>query len=211
MNSTIVAIGASTAGIDALAELFDATPADTGLAFIILQHAARGRTSILAEVLASHTTMQVEQIRTGDIPKANTVHVLPPGFHLLIKEGVLILKDSYVKHRLHLPIDLFFQSLAEDQGSNAYAVVLSGTGSDGTLGIEAIKTAGGVTFAQVTTNAEFPGIQNSAAETNLIDFKLAPKAIPAKLLKLEKWRKQVPILQSESAFAECRTDWRSSA
>jgi len=74
VGSTIVAIGASAGGIEALAELLDATPADTGLAFVIVQHVARGRTSMLADILASHTTMQVEQIRTGDIPKPNTVH-----------------------------------------------------------------------------------------------------------------------------------------
>lgn len=198
MGSTIVAIGASAGGIEALAELLDATPADTGLAFVIVQHMARGRTSMLADILASHTTMQVEQIRTGDIPKPNTVQVVPPGVHLSIKDGILILKDSDVDDRLHLPIDLFFQSLAEDQGSNAYAVVLSGTGSDGTIGIEAIKTAGGVTFAQLATSAKFPGMPNSAAETGLIDFKLEPKAIPAKLLQLEKWRKQVPIVRNET-------------
>ena len=198
MGTTIVAIGASAGGVEALAELFDAMPADTGLAFVIVQHMARGRPSMMAEILSNRTSMQVTQIRTGDSPTPNTVHVIPPGVHLSIEDGILTLTDSDADDRLHLPIDLFFKSLAEDQGSKTYAIVLSGTGSDGTIGIEAIKAAGGVTFAQLANSAKFPAMPNSAAETGHIDFKLDPQDIPAKLVQLETWRRQVPLSRNET-------------
>ena len=198
MGTTIVAIGASAGGVEALAELFDAMPADTGLAFVIVQHLARGRPSMMAEILANRTSMRVTQIRTGDSPSPNTVHVIPPGVHLSIEDGILTLTDTDADDRLHLPIDLFFKSLAEDQGGKTYAIVLSGTGSDGTIGIEAIKAAGGVTFAQLATSAKFPAMPKSAAETGLIDFKLEPKDISTKLVQLEKWRGQVPLSRNET-------------
>lgn len=198
MGTTIVAIGASAGGVEALAKLFDAMPADTGLAFVIVQHLARGRQSMMPEILSSHTSMQVTQIRTGDRPRPNTVHVISPGVHVTIEDGILNLTNSDEDDRLHLPIDLFFKSLAADQGSQAYAIVLSGTGSDGTLGIEAIKAAGGVTLSQRAKSAQFSAMPNNAAETGLIDFRLDPQDIPAKLVQLETWRRQAPLSRNDT-------------
>ncbi|MFA8388389.1 MAG: CheR family methyltransferase [Pelagibaca sp.] len=198
MATTIVGIGVSAGGVDALTELFAAMPRDTGLAFVVVQQAVRGRPSMIIESLDTHTPMPVTQISSGVAPAPNTVYVVPSGFHLSLEEGVLTLTDSDEDDRLHSPIDLFFRSLAEDQGSKTYAIVLSVTGGDGTIGIEAVKSAGGVVLAQLSESTRFANMPNNAAETGLIDFKLPPRDIPGKLVELEKWRKQTPLSKSHS-------------
>lgn len=198
MTATIVGIGASAGGVEALAEFFGAMPADSGLTFVIVQHVARGRPSMMVEILSTHSAMRVTQIKSGDIPVPNTVYILPPGANVTIEDGVLTLTDIDVDGCLHSPIDLFFKSLAADHDGNACAIILSGTGTDGTIGVQAIKAAGGVTFAQLAESAQFPSMPNSAAKTGLIDFKLSPSNIADKLVQLETWRKQTPLKRSDT-------------
>ncbi|MCR9140289.1 MAG: PAS domain-containing protein [Alphaproteobacteria bacterium] len=190
MKTGIVGIGASAGGLEALTELFDAMPSDTDLSFIVVQHMGRAGPSILDDLLSCHTEMPVETIKTGVIPERNTVYVIPPGSYVQIQDDMLILQNLEDGDHLHTPIDRFFESLAKDQGTTAYAVVLSGAGSDGTLGIAAIKNAGGVTIAQRSDNARFASMPASATATNLVDLVLRPRDIPAKLIQLEGFRRR---------------------
>ena len=147
MNTRIVGIGSSAGGLEALTELLEAMPHDTGLAFVIVQHMSRTGPSMMVDLLAKHTAMPVKPIKSGEIPAPNTVYVIVPGYYVTMYEGVLALTPMADDQQLRTPIDLFFKSLADDQESDAYALVLSGTGSDGTIGVSAVKGGGGVTIA----------------------------------------------------------------
>lgn len=202
MDATIVGIGASAGGLEAVTELLEATPNDTGFAFVIVQHMAPTTPSMLVDLLTRHTDMPVRSIKNGEIPSLNTVYVIPPGSYVTMYGSSLALHDTPDDQHLLSPIDMFFKSLAENKGEKAYALVLSGTGSDGTLGIGAIKSAGGVTIAQQGDSAKFSGAPDSAIATGLIDFSLRPNKIPAKLIKLESFRKTVALRNSKNIILE---------
>lgn len=202
MNTRIVGIGSSAGGLEALTELLEAMPHDTGLAFVIVQHMSRTGPSMMVDLLAKHTAMPVKPIKSGEIPAPNTVYVIVPGYYVTMYEGVLALTPMADDQQLRTPIDLFFKSLADDQESDAYALVLSGTGSDGTIGVSAVKGGGGVTIAQRTDSAKFSGMPDSAAAIGLIDFLLRPSEIPAKLIELERFRNQAVGNQNNELIAE---------
>jgi two-component system, chemotaxis family, CheB/CheR fusion protein len=144
----IVGIGASAGGLEAFRQLLEHLPADTGMAFILVQHLDPTHESILTELLSRNTRIPVSEVRDGISVEPDHIYVIPPNTNMSIVKGILRLLPREEAHKRHRPIDYFLRTLAEDQGHLAIGVILSGTASDGTLGLEAIKAEGGITFAQ---------------------------------------------------------------
>src|SRR5215831_17209321 len=147
----VVGIGASAGGLDPLKEMLRALPANTGMAFVLIQHLDPTHASMLTEILSRTTTMPVDEVRDQMAVHANHVYVIPPGTDMVIEQGVLRLSPRSETRGQHRAVDHFLRSLAEDQGYKAIGVILSGSATDGTLGLEAIKAGGGITFAQDDT------------------------------------------------------------
>lgn len=184
VNATfpIVGIGASAGGLKALENFFQHLPEESGMAFVIVQHLAPDYKSELVMLLQRHTTMDVVQI-TEELPvQPNAVYVIPPNKVLTIEDGTLHLAQRQRQTRQHGPIDVFFFALAADQAERAVAIVLSGTGSDGALGIKAVKEQGGVTLAQEPEDAEYDGMPRSAIATNCVDLVGTAKELAARLV-----------------------------
>jgi two-component system, chemotaxis family, CheB/CheR fusion protein len=194
----IVGVGASAGGLEALEELFGSMPADMGLAFIVVTHQHPEHTSMLPELLARTTGMPVRQVAGGTKLEPNHVYVAPPGFNLAILNGTLHRIETERKESPRLPIDYFFRSLAEDQKERAICIVLSGTGTDGTLGLREIKAQSGMAMVEQPQSAKYAGMPSSAIATGLVDYVLSPAAMPAQLIAYAKG----PYLQGAKAAAE---------
>ncbi|WP_286191918.1 chemotaxis protein CheB [Roseomonas genomospecies 6] len=178
----IVGIGASAGGLEALQRFFDNVPGDSDLAYVVVQHLSPVHKSLMVDLLAKHTAMSVVQAADGVAVERNTVYLLPPAKHLSIEDGRLRLTAKDVGGGMSLPIDIFFTALAKDQGPRAMAVVLSGTGSDGTRGVLAIKSAGGFVAVQDPESAQFDGMPRSALATGQVDAVTPPDRLPACLI-----------------------------
>ena len=165
----IVGIGASAGGLDALKNLLDTMPAEPGVALVVIQHLDPTKASLAAELLARHTSMLVTQVNADVSIAANCVYVIPPNKNLSVSGGVLRLSKPEQPRGLRVPIDFFLRSLAQDQQQRAVGVILSGTGADGTLGVKAIKAAGGLVLAQAPETAEHPGMPRSAITSGAVD------------------------------------------
>lgn len=165
----VVGVGASAGGLEAFTKLLKNLPADTGMAFVLVQHLDPKHVSLLPELLARATAMPVVEISDGTRITPNHVYVMPPNYSLAMLHGVLHLMPRPNEYGKHLPIDDFLRSLAEDRQSNAIGVILSGTASDGTLGMKAIKSEGGITFAQSEESAEYDGMPHSAIAAGHVD------------------------------------------
>jgi len=176
----VVAIGASAGGIEAITALLKALRHDTGMAFVVVQHLSPAHASILSEILARATRMTVAEAKHDAEVEPDHVYVIPPGKDLLLGNRVLKLAPRAELRGQSRPIDHFMRSLAEEQGHKAIGVVLSGTANDGTLGLEEIKAAGGITFAQDST-AEQESMPRSAVATGAVDFVLPPDEIAKEL------------------------------
>ena len=161
----IAGIGASAGGVEALEAFFKAVPHDNGIAFVVFTHLDPNRESMLAGILGRATQMPVVNARDGEPAEAKHVYVLPPGAILTIREGRLRLRPTSSVDRERTPIDLFFSSLAEDQGEHAIGIVLSGGGTDGTLGLKAIKEKGGLTMDDINP-IEMPPTEFAVAMSN---------------------------------------------
>jgi two-component system CheB/CheR fusion protein len=144
----VVAVGASAGGIEALKELLKALPASTGMAFVLVQHLDPIHASMLTEILSRSTRMPVREVENQMPVEQNHVYVIPPGTNMVVAEGLLKLSPRSEGRGPHRPIDHFMQSLAEDVRHRAIGVILSGSGTDGTVGLQGIKAEGGITFAQ---------------------------------------------------------------
>jgi two-component system CheB/CheR fusion protein len=192
----IVGVGASAGGLEALTTLLSHLPADTGLAFVLIQHLNPNHESHLTDLLSKASKMPVLEVQDETRPEANHVYVIPPRFNLSISDGILHTPPRQ-ETGINLPIDTFFRSLAADQGSKALGVVLSGTASDGTFGLQAIKGAGGVTFAQDKRTAKFDGMPGSAIAAGAVDFVLPPAGIARQLVALAR-ESRVPIEPREA-------------
>lgn len=179
----IVGVGASAGGLEALRLLLTELPSDTGMAYVVIQHMDPEHASMLAELLAAHVQVPVVEVVDGMRATANRIHVIPPGAELSIQDGVLSVASRQRTRGLHLPIDTFFRSLANDQPGRAIGVVLSGTGSDGTDGLRAIKAAGGITFAQDPDSAEFRGMPASAIAAGVVDVRANPSELGRELAR----------------------------
>jgi two-component system CheB/CheR fusion protein len=177
----VVGIGASAGGLEAFSELLRNLPEKTGMAYVLVQHLDPKHTSGLPEILARTTKLPVTEVTQDEKLQPDHVYVIPANTNLLIKEGSLQLGPRVLVHGQHMPIDNFLRSLAERIGQRAIGVVLSGTASDGTEGCRAIKTAGGITFAQNEESAKYDGMPRSAVDAGVIDFILTPKDIAREL------------------------------
>ncbi len=182
LPSYFVGIGASAGGLEALQNFFSHMPTDSGMAFIVIQHLSPDYKSLMVELLSKSTDMLVRRVEDGVSIEANTIYLITPQKNMVIQDGKLFLSEQPQRPTLNLPIDLFLTSLAEDQGDHSIGVVLSGTGSDGTRGIRALKEQGGTVMVQQPASAKFDGMPNSAISTGLADFILAPEKMPEQLL-----------------------------
>lgn len=180
----IVGIGASSGGLEAFFHFFKALPPTTGFAYVIISHLDPTYKSRLAEILSSKTTMPVIEAHEGSKVLPNHVYVIPPNTAITISKGALQLTDRITTDGQHLAVDHFFTSLAQDQGKNAFGIILSGAAADGSRGIKAIKEAGGITFAQTEETAQFPSMPHFAISTNCIDFILSPDNLAKKLAEI---------------------------
>ena len=178
----IVGIGGSAGGFEAAMELLRNLPPRTGMAYVIVQHLDPHHGSRLANLLGKATSMPVSEIAGTTTPKPNEVYVQPPNKCVIAKQGKLTLVRR--TERLNIAIDHFFESLAEERGSRAIGIVLSGTGSDGTAGLRAIKAAGGLTFAQTEASAKFDAMPRSAIRSGFVDVVLPPEAIAREICRI---------------------------
>jgi two-component system CheB/CheR fusion protein len=180
----VVGIGASAGGLEVFKRLLGLLPGDTGFGIVFVQHLDPNHHSMLAEILARATAIPVSEAADGMAVEANHVYVIPANVDLTIAHGVLNLTPRTQTPGSHMPIDRFFRSLAGECGSRAIGVILSGTGSDGSAGVDAIKAAGGVTFAQDAATAKFATMPQAAIATGCVDFVLPPEGIAAELVRI---------------------------
>jgi len=178
----IVGIGASAGGLEALQEFFKAVPLNTGIGFVVIQHLSPDYKSLMDELLARYTKLRIMKAQDGMLVEPNTIYLIPPRNNLSIFHGKLVLEDQGNRVGINLPIDIFFRSLAVDLEKKAIGIILSGTGSDGTLGTRAIKEAGGMVMAQDERTAKFDGMPRSSISTGLVDYILPPREMPDALL-----------------------------
>jgi two-component system CheB/CheR fusion protein len=177
-----VGVGASAGGLEALELFFSSIPKDTGLTFVVIQHLSPDHKSLMVELLSKRTLLSVRRAETGQRVEADTIYLIPPKKQLTIFHGKLVLSDYQLGRGIHLPIDTFFQSLAEDQGEKGVGIILSGTGSDGVRGIRAIKEAGGLILVQDEKSAKFDGMPRAAIATGLADLVLPPGEMAHQLI-----------------------------
>ncbi|BAY23284.1 signal transduction histidine hinase [Calothrix sp. NIES-2100] len=182
----IVGVAASAGGLEAFIELLRHLPTDTGMAYVLIQHLSPNHESLLSEILARTTQLPVQEVQDGMRVKPNQVYVIPPNTKMILSEGVLQLSPREKILGKYMPGDAFFTSLAADCGHKAIAVVLSGTDGDGSLGLKAIKTAGGVTFAQCENTAKFDSMPNTAVATGNVDFVLPPEKIASEIVNFSR-------------------------
>ena len=184
----IVGVGASAGGLEAFSQLLRALPLDTGMAFVLVQHLEPSHKSHLTEILSRATAMPVSEVGERMRIEPNHIYVIPPNAGLGLAEQALHLVPRPVHGGPHLTIDAFFQALAANQGRLAVGVVLSGTGSDGSQGIQAIKNACGITFAQDEGSAQYPTMPRNAVNTGVVDYVLPPAQIAAELARISHHR-----------------------
>lgn len=186
---TLVGVGASAGGLTALKSFFEAVPPDSGMAYVVIVHLDPDHESRMADLLRSSANLPVEQIVESFTPEPDHVYVIPPNKNLSAAEDGRV---ELAPRDHHAPIDLFFRTLAETYGAAAIGIVLSGTGSDGTMGIRSIREAGGITIAQNPTEAEFPSMPKSAIQTGHVDLVLPVAEMPERIIDLKRADPQRP-------------------
>jgi len=177
----IVGIGASAGGFESISAVLRSLPADTGMSYVVVLHLGPRMPSALAQLLVKTTTMQVMEIEDGIRVEPNRVYVLPPNYDVILNKRRLRLVSRPAAERVHMPIDHFFQSLAEEEKDRAIGVVLSGTGSDGTQGLRAIKAANGLSFAEGDATAKYFAMPNSAILGGFVDAVRSPRELAGAL------------------------------
>ena len=188
---TIVGIGASAGALKACQGFFTNLPPDSGAAFVVVIHLDPNHSSIFVELLQKYTQMRVLQAENGMTVEPNCVYVIPPNADISMQHGSLQLQKLSRPRGVHMAIDLFLRSLAEDQGENAVCIILSGTGTDGTLGLRAVKVGLGMVMVQDPKTAEYDGMPRSAVDTGLADYVLPVEEMPAQLLAYMNGSRQV--------------------
>jgi two-component system, chemotaxis family, CheB/CheR fusion protein len=179
----VVGIGASAGGLEAFTDLFKVMPADTGMAFVLVQHLPPQRESLIADILGRHTPMSVQQVENGTKVEPNHVYIIRPGYTLTIHDGHLHLGVSVQKPGHSRPIDDFFKSLAEEQRERAIAIIMSGMGSNGSAGAQAVKAVGGLCVAQDPESAQFPSMPRHLIDAGYADFVLPVAEMPEVLME----------------------------
>ena len=193
----VVGIGASAGGLKPIEDFFDHTPQDSGMAFVVVQHLSPDFKSLMDELLARHTKMAIHKVSDGVKIEPNCIYLIPPEKNMAMSKGNLLLSDKTEQRGLNLPIDFFFSSLAADAGERAVAIVLSGTGSDGSRGIRDVREAGGLVLVQSSESAGFDGMPRAAVSTGVVDLICDPKAMPAQLVSYISHRDRKVVQQTE--------------
>jgi two-component system CheB/CheR fusion protein len=182
-NVHYVGIGASAGGLEAIGDLFSNMPLKSGMAFIVVQHLSPDYKSLMVELLSKKTKIPVHRTEDGMEAKPDNIYMIPPKKNLTIFHGRLILKEKdVIRGSINLPIDIFLRSLAEDKAEKAIAIILSGTGSDGTRGVRAVKENGGMVMVQEESSAKFDGMPRAAISTGVADFILPPGDMAGQLM-----------------------------
>jgi two-component system CheB/CheR fusion protein len=197
-----VGIGASAGGLEALENFLRHVPRNSGMAFVIVQHLDPTRTGIMAELLQRATGMKVIQVKDRTRVQPNCVYVIPPNKDMSILHGVLHLLEPASPRGLRLPIDLFLRSLAQDQKEHSIGVILSGMGSDGTLGLRAIKEKGGLVLVQDPATAKFDGMPRSAINSGLSDIVAPVDDLPGRILA---YLQRTPLVPTPELALEDKT------
>ena len=193
----IVGIGASAGGLKPIEDFFDNMPNDSGMSFVVVQHLSPDFKSLMDELLARHTDMSIHKVIDGVTIEPNSIYLIPPEKNMSIKGGKLLLADKAKKPQLHLPIDNFFESLADNIGESSVAIVLSGTGSDGSRGIKRVRESGGLVVVQEPESAGFDGMPRAAIASGVVDLICEPHEMPARLVKYQEDFDRQAIQQSE--------------
>ncbi len=178
----VVAIGSSAGGFEALRKFFSALPPDPGMAFVLVQHLDPSHESTMADLMSRYTSLKVFQAEDGMKVEPDRMYIIPPNRDMGIMNGKLQLMEPVEPHGMRLPINFFLRNLAEDQKENSIAIIFSGYGSDGTLGLKPIKAAAGMVMAQDPKTADSDSMPSSAIQSGLVDFILPPEEMPAKLI-----------------------------
>jgi len=179
----VVGIGASAGGLEACRELIDTLPPDHGMAFIVVQHLEPTHKSMMADLLAPHTSMPVQEAIDGMPVEPDHLYIIPPGANLSVKKGLLRLSTPRTSHGVRLPFDFFLKSLASEYGALAACVILSGTGADGSIGLKAVREKSGLVIAQDPDEAAYEGMPNNAIATGDVEFVLQVEGIAEELCK----------------------------
>lgn len=193
----VVCIGASAGGLESISKFLGHLPSDLGMAYVIVQHLSSDHESILAELLEKRTHMKVHVVSDGMKLEPDNLYVIPPATYMSIVDSHLSLSERNAGEKGHRVIDHFLESLAPVYQNNAIAVILSGVGSDGTIGVQAVKSEGGITFAQDDT-ALFQGMSRNAYESGYVDFVLSPEGIARELTALS--HLQYPLISSDETL-----------
>ncbi len=186
VNFPIVGIGASAGGLEAIELFLQNVPEKSNMAFVIVQHLDPTHKGIMVELVQRSTSMKVMQVKDRTQIQANCVYIIPPNKNMSILHGILHLLDMLSPRGFRLPIDFFFRSLADDQQENSIGVILSGMGSDGTLGLRAIKEHAGTVFVQEPSNAKFDGMPRSAIDAGLADVIAKVEELPSKIIAINR-------------------------
>lgn len=202
LPSHYVAIGASAGGLEAIEAFFSQMPAQNPFGFIVVQHLSPDHKSLMVEILSKRTGMPVRRAEDGMLVEPAHVYLIPPKKNLTIFHGRLLLSEQDPGRSINLPIDLFLRSLAEDQGEKAIAVILSGTGSDGTRGVREVKQFGGMIMVQDEQSARFDGMPRAAIATGLADFVLPPDEMPQQIRSFVKYPHITKARRSEIGIAD---------
>jgi two-component system, chemotaxis family, CheB/CheR fusion protein len=195
----IAAVGASAGGVEAFTELLTNLPADTGMAFVLIQHLDPKHQSLLSGLLAKKCTMPVVEVTKGMRLEPNRVYVIPPNATMTVADHSLQLEKRSESGGKHMPVDLFMRSLAARQGVRAIGVILSGSGTGGTLGMAEIQAHGGVTFAQDESSARYDGMPRSVTDAGCVDYILPPKSIAHELARIARHPYVTHASSSDSA------------
>ena len=200
----VIGIGASAGGLEALQQFFGNMPGNSGLSFVVVQHLSPDYKSLMADILGKHTEMRVIQAENESEVELDTVYLIPPKNNMTLKDGRLILRE-FEAGKLNHPIDVFFASLAREKKEKAIAVIMSGTGSDGTSGIKLIKENGGLVIVQNPETAKFDGMPRSAINTGLADFVLSPEATVDEILNFSNNPNRIKLHEKEVLFSDEET------
>lgn len=218
---SVVGVGASAGGLEALSQMVAGLPDDLGCAYVIAQHMSPNHRSMMAEILGRETKLPVSELVDGDTPQPNCIYIVPPGHNLVFRDGRFHLLTPSPEVSPKPSVNLLFQSIAECFDENAVAIVLSGTGSDGTVGLRAVKAAGGVTFAQSPESAKYDGMPHSAIDSGVVDHIVTPDRIgfelrrlilfPNLMTEIAGWEEKPPELAQifEMVKAKTRIDFSS--
>ena len=202
----VVGIGASAGGLDAFQKFFDALPPDSGMAFILVQHLEPKHPSMMVELLAGHTAMKVQQAAEGMKIEPDRIYVIPPGVYLSISGDALHLSEPRERHGSRMPFDFLLNSMATEIGERAISVILSGTGTDGSHALKAVKEKGGLVIAQDPDEAAYDGMPRSAIATGAVDHVLPVAEIPQVLFRYDRRMAQIHT-KNGSSQQDLPSDW----